>query len=67
MVGWLRGLRCGCGLSVRRLPFPGQQLVQPGLRDFGDAREHVGEPDLGIDVVSANGDVLSDAKPKRSE
>jgi hypothetical protein len=32
-------------------PISGQQLVDPGLRDVGDATEHIGQPRLRIDVV----------------
>src|SRR3546814_4987378 len=33
------------------LPAPGEQFGEPGLRQVGDACEHVGEPRLRIDVV----------------
>jgi hypothetical protein len=36
-------------------PVPGQQLVETSDRLVGDAGEHVGEPDLGIDVVELGG------------
>lgn len=36
------GGHSGCGRSGEPLPLPGQELVQAGLRDRGDAREDVG-------------------------
>src|SRR4029077_3493195 len=35
------------------LPFPRQELMQTGLRDFGDAGEDVGEPGFRVDIVEA--------------
>jgi len=35
------------------LPFPRQELMQTGLRDFGDAREDVGEPGFRVDIIEA--------------
>src|SRR5271166_3715126 len=35
----------------RRVPVPGQQLVQPSSRVVGDPAQHVGEPGLRVDVV----------------
>ena len=37
------------------LPVPGEELVQAGLRQLGDAIEDVGEPGLGVDVVELGG------------
>ena len=36
------------------LPFPRQELTQTGLRDFGDAREDVGEPGFRVDIIEAD-------------
>ena len=43
----------GYGCSGLRLPYPGQEVVQTGLRMICDAREHIGKPCFGIDVVEA--------------
>jgi hypothetical protein len=64
-------------LHERRLtkadPFPGQQLVKPGLRQISDADKYVGKPRARIDAVEPCGairlymlspppvDVLADA------
>jgi hypothetical protein len=37
------------------LPIPRKQLVEPLLRDIGDAGEDIGEPCLRIDVVEPSG------------
>ena len=37
------------------LPSPGEELVQPRLRQVGEAVEDVGEPGLGVDVVELRG------------
>jgi CIC family chloride channel protein len=37
-------------------PMPGQQFLQPRGRVIGDAREHIGEPGTGIDIVEFGGD-----------
>jgi len=33
------------------LPVPREQLVEPYLRDIGDAGEHIGQPSQWINVV----------------
>ena len=45
----------GQGLLPVRLPGPGQEFVQTGLRQVGDVVEDVGEPGLRIDVVELRG------------
>ena len=40
---------------LSRLPVPGEEFVQSGLRLLGDAGEDVGEPNLGGDVVELGG------------
>src|SRR5271169_5861825 len=32
-------------------PIPWQQFVKPPLREAGDAGEHIGEPELWIDII----------------
>jgi len=52
-----------CPLGSRRFgtacqglsPVPGQKLIQPVDNVVVDAREHVGEPGLWIDVVELGG------------
>ena len=43
------------GLLPLGLPVPGEEFVQTGLRQVGDAVEDVGEPSLGVDVVQLGG------------
>ena len=42
---------CGQGVVPGGFPVPGQQLVHLGVRQFGDAGQHIGEPGLWVDVV----------------
>ena len=44
----LRAGLCGQGLVAGGFPVPGQQLVHPGVRQLGDAGQHIGE--LGLRV-----------------
>ena len=37
------------------LPVPGQEFVEPGLWQVGDADENIGEPGLRVDVVELGG------------
>ena len=37
------------------LPVPGQEFVEPGLWQVGDAVENIGEPGLRVDVVELGG------------
>ena len=36
-------------------PVPGEPLWQPGLRQFGDLAEDIGEPSLRVDIVEFGG------------
>jgi hypothetical protein len=58
----------GVGVLGALLPFPRQELMQTGLRDFGDAREDVGEPGfravmMRVDMTAALSAPRSDATP----
>ena len=45
----------GQGLLPFGLPVPGEEFMQTGLRQVGDAVEDVGEPGLRVDVVELRG------------
>ena len=40
---------------LSRLPVPGEEFVQSGLRLLGDAVKDVGQPGLGVDTVELGG------------
>ena len=46
---------CGQGLLAVGLPLPVRKVVQTGLRQVGEAVEHVGEPSLRVDNVELGG------------
>jgi hypothetical protein len=47
-----RGILRGDGVrDRRRVPVPGQQLVEPAGGVIGNAVQHVGEPGVRVDVV----------------
>ena len=45
----------GCLLRALRFPVPRQELVDPPGGVIGQARQHVGEPGLRVDVVELGG------------
>ena len=48
-------LRGGGVLGRRRVPVPGEQLVEAAGGVVGNAPRHVGEPGLRIDIVELGG------------